>query len=74
MNKMKKELAVQNVTLIDESQLFEHVVEIIEGRKSRAAAHINQETTLMLWEVGRFVNSVILDFNVPHMGKRFCRS
>jgi len=70
MSKAKKELAVQNTALIDESQLFERVVEIIESRKSRAAAHINHESTLMFWEVGRYVSSTILDFKRAAYGKK----
>ena len=70
MSKLKKELALQSEPLIDETQIFERVVEIIENRKSRAAAHINQESTLMFWEVGRFVNSAILDSKRAAYGKK----
>ena len=40
-------LDVSNMALVDEAILFQKVVEIIENRKSRAAAYVNQETTLM---------------------------
>ncbi|MCL2477312.1 DUF1016 N-terminal domain-containing protein [Candidatus Bathycorpusculum sp.] len=45
---------------VDENLLFLQVVEIIEKRKKRTIAHVSQETTLMFWEVGQYVNSVLL--------------
>ena len=69
MSKPKKELPIQVETQIDETQLFERVVDIIERRKSRAAAHANQEATMMFWEVGHFINSVILDYRRAAYGK-----
>jgi predicted nuclease of restriction endonuclease-like (RecB) superfamily len=70
MSKKRNELVAQGETQIDETQLFECVVEIIERRKSRAADYANQEATMMFWEVGRFVNSVILDFKRATYGKK----
>jgi len=70
MSKAKKELVIQGETQIDEVQLFERVVEIIERRKSRAADYANREATMMFWEVGFFVNSVILDFKRAVYGKK----
>jgi predicted nuclease of restriction endonuclease-like (RecB) superfamily len=70
MTKIKNELALQGETQIDEAQLFERVASIIESRKSRAGAYANREVTLMYWEVGHYVNSVVLDGSRAAYGKR----
>ena len=44
--------------------------EIIENRKSQAAIYANNEVTLMFWEIGRYVNSVILDSKRAAYGKQ----
>jgi type IV secretory pathway VirJ component len=54
---------------IDESALFERVAGIIENRKSRARAYANREIVLMYWEVGRYLNSVVLDYKRGEYGK-----
>ena len=64
------DLDVQNSGIIDEALLFERVATIIENRKTRAAAYANSEVTLMFWEVGQYINSVILDFKRAEYGKR----
>ncbi|MDR2671479.1 MAG: DUF1016 N-terminal domain-containing protein, partial [Oscillospiraceae bacterium] len=56
--------------VIDESVLFERAMAIIETRKSRAAAHANSEVTLMFWEVGQLINSVVLGNHRAAYGKR----
>ena len=68
-NKNKK-VNIQNITFVDEEQLFERVASIIEGRKLNAAIYANREVTLMYWEVGQLVNAVILDFNRAEYGKK----
>jgi len=70
MSKPKNEIALNETDIVDESQILKRVVEIIESRKSRAAAHINQETTLMFWEVGHCINSAILDYKRAAYGKK----
>jgi hypothetical protein len=70
MSKKKNLSVTQEIALIDESSLFERVTVIIENRKSRAAAFANSEVTLMYWEVGRLINSVILDSKRAEYGKR----
>ena len=64
------DLIVQNTTLIDETALFERVSAIIETRKFRAQAAANSEATLMFWEVGQYVNSVILEAKRATYGKQ----
>jgi predicted nuclease of restriction endonuclease-like (RecB) superfamily len=61
MNKKKQKTTAAKDLRIDENTLFEHVSAIIENRKSRAASYANSEATQMFWEVGRYVNSVMLD-------------
>jgi hypothetical protein len=70
MTDSTKELIPQNTGLVDENRLFERVATIIESRKRNAAAYANREVTLMYWEVGRLVNSVILDFRRADYGKK----
>jgi hypothetical protein len=59
-----------NTGLVDESALFERVAAIIENRKNRAAAYANSGVTLMFWEVGRYINSTVLDFKRAEYGKQ----
>jgi hypothetical protein len=63
-------LAVNGAAAIDEAALFERVVAIIENRKSRAGVYVNREVTLMYWEVGKYVSSVVLDYKRGEYGKR----
>jgi len=74
MSNIIKELIVQGEIRIDEAQVFERVIDIIETRKSRAGAYANREVTLMYWEVGQYINSVVLMMAVLSMAKRFCRN
>jgi predicted nuclease of restriction endonuclease-like (RecB) superfamily len=55
---------------VDENQLFERVSEIIETRKSLAGAYANREVTMMYWEVGHYINSVVLDGGRAAYGKK----
>jgi predicted nuclease of restriction endonuclease-like (RecB) superfamily len=64
------ELAAGESGVIDEAALFERVAAIIENRKNRAGALANREVTLMYWEVGRYVGSVLLDGERAMYGKR----
>jgi predicted nuclease of restriction endonuclease-like (RecB) superfamily len=54
---------------VNEILLFNHISKIIENRKYHAAAYANREVNLMFWEVGRYINSVILDFKRAPYGK-----
>jgi predicted nuclease of restriction endonuclease-like (RecB) superfamily len=55
---------------IDEAALYKRVVEIIEKRKFRAASYANSEITLMFWEVGHHIGSVLLDGERAKYGRR----
>jgi len=60
----------QTTTVIDETALFERVAAIIENRKYRAAVHANQETTLMFWEIGKYINQAVLGNERAAYGKK----
>ncbi|MCL1798400.1 MAG: PDDEXK nuclease domain-containing protein [Eggerthellaceae bacterium] len=66
-------IATQRETLlngVDEAALLKRVVGIIESRKYRAGAYANREVTLMYWEIGQHVSSVLLDRKRAEYGKR----
>ena len=65
MRKRKTDIA----TRIDEALLFERVSDIIENRKHRAGLYANREIVLMYWEVGMYINSVVLDGGRAAYGK-----
>ncbi|MCL2796698.1 MAG: PDDEXK nuclease domain-containing protein [Firmicutes bacterium] len=74
MPKNKKEFALSSEPQIDERPIFTRISEIIESRKSRAGAYANREVTLMFWEVGRYINSVILGNERAEYGKKIVSS
>ena len=55
---------------IEETTLFERVSAIIETHKARAGAYANREVTLMYWEIGHHIGSVLLDGERAAYGKR----
>jgi hypothetical protein len=55
---------------VNESILFENISRIIEDRRATAAAYANREGNLMFREIGRYINSVILDFKRAAYGKK----
>jgi predicted nuclease of restriction endonuclease-like (RecB) superfamily len=65
-----KSVPVDENTAVDEDVLFSHVAGIIENRKTRAAAYVNQEVTLMYWEIGCYLNDVVLGEERAERGKR----
>jgi len=68
--KKKQKTVLTNNTQIDEHALFERVSLIIENRKSRAGTYANREVTLMFWEVGQHISSVLLGGERAEYGKR----
>ena len=70
LTKSNEELTTQSDTRLDESQIFQRVAEIIENRKSRAGTYANREITLMYWEVGHYINSVVLEDERAEYGKK----
>ena len=70
MSKKKNLPTAPETPQVDEVALFERVSAIIENRKSCAGAYANREVTLMYWEVGRYINSVVLNSKRAEYGKR----
>ena len=66
----KKAQSVQPAKLINENILFEHISKIIETRKNRAGLYANREVTLMYWEVGHYIGSVLLGGERAEYGKQ----
>ena len=64
------ELTIQDTDIIDAAALFEQVSKIIENRKFRAQTTANSEATLMFWEIGQYVNSVVLNAKRAAYGKQ----
>ncbi len=60
----------RNVNAVDEAVLYDRIAAIIENRKTRIESHVNAELTLTYWEIGRFINSVILDGDRGKYGKQ----
>lgn len=69
MKKKEQRLTQAGGVQVDEDALYNRVSEIIEYRKSRAGAYANREVTLMYWEVGEHINSVVLDGGRAAYGK-----
>ncbi|MDR1013420.1 MAG: PDDEXK nuclease domain-containing protein, partial [Coriobacteriales bacterium] len=63
-------LIANDIATINETALFERVSAIIENRKSRAGAYANREVTLMYWEIGKYVDSVLLGGERAEYGKK----
>lgn len=70
MSKKNDKLITQGAVIIDETALFERVTEIIENRKSRAGSYANREVTMMYWEIGEHISSVLLGGERAEYGKR----
>jgi len=68
MSKIKS--TPKETKVIDELALLECVSKIIESRKCRAGAYANLEATLMFWEVGEHIVSIILDGERAEYGKQ----
>lgn len=62
--------ALRKTSVPNEVALFKHVSAIIEKRKHQAYAHVNQEMTLMFWEVGSYINASLLKGKRADYGKK----
>jgi predicted nuclease of restriction endonuclease-like (RecB) superfamily len=69
-SKKQKALAPRKNSMPSEATLFKHVSSIIEKRRYRAGAYANREITLMYWEIGNYISSVLLDGDRGEYGKR----
>jgi predicted nuclease of restriction endonuclease-like (RecB) superfamily len=70
MSKKYNKIAVNEEIKVDEIALFERVSAIIENSKYRAGVYANREVTLMYWEVGKHIGSVLLGSTRAEYGKR----
>lgn len=68
--KKLKALLPRNESALSEAALFKHLSTIIEKHKYRAGAYANREVTLMYWEIGKYIGSVLLDGERGEYGKR----
>jgi predicted nuclease of restriction endonuclease-like (RecB) superfamily len=53
-----------------ENMIFSNVAQIIEKRKHSAASAANGYIVLMFWEIGKYINSVILETSRAEYGKK----
>ena len=60
----------ENLDLIDESQLLEAVVGLIDQARDRVAATVNQELTLLYWNIGKKINDDVLKNERADYGKK----
>ena len=68
--KPTKNKQIAPIVPFDETSIFNNVAEIIETRKARAGAQVNSEVTLMYWEIGRYINKVLLGNERAEYGKQ----
>ena len=70
MNKIKHKNELQLSDTEYESVLFSNVAQIIEKRKFNAMSVANSQIVLMFWEIGAYINSVILGMERAEYGKK----
>jgi len=72
MKKNKEDIQHKPLSLnpINEITLFNQISKIIEKRKNRAGMYANREVTLMYWEIGRYIGSVLLGGERAEYGKK----
>ena len=66
----KKAPKSHSVVSINEASLLKHISKIIESRKNKAGTYANREVTLMYWEIGRYIGSVLLGGERAEYGKQ----
>ncbi|MDR0305721.1 MAG: PDDEXK nuclease domain-containing protein [Chitinispirillales bacterium] len=65
-----KKTTISNNVQVNEDTLFKRVSEIIENRKAHAGFYANREITLMYWEIGQYINTIVLESQRAEYGKR----
>ena len=68
ITKHKKELQLSEKE--HENIIFSNVSQIIEKRKFNAVSAANSQVILMFWEIGTYINSVILGMERAEYGKK----
>jgi predicted nuclease of restriction endonuclease-like (RecB) superfamily len=72
--KKQKAFVPRKASAPSEVVLFKHVSAIIEKRRYSAGAYANREVTLMYWEIGNYIGSVLLDGERGEYGKQIVSS
>ena len=67
---MSKITKLQFTDIEQESIIFSTVAQIIEKRKFNAVSAANSQIILIFWEIGRYINSVILGMERAEYGKK----
>ncbi|MDR2569940.1 MAG: DUF1016 N-terminal domain-containing protein, partial [Oscillospiraceae bacterium] len=70
MDKKDNKTDLHDEVQIDKSRLLNRVSAIIDNRKLNAQAAANSEATMMFWEVGQYINSVVLEAKRAIYGKQ----
>ena len=60
----------QKTDIEQENVIFSNVAQIIENRKFNAISATNSQVILMFWEIGDYINSVILGMERAEYGKK----
>jgi len=66
----KQKKSVQITDIEQENIIFSNVAQIIEKRKFNAVSAANSQITLMFWEIGTYISSVILGMERAEYGKK----
>ena len=69
IDRKNKRIAISKFE-VDENLLFQQIVKIVENRKFRVNTQVNQNTTIMYWEIGQHINNVVLEKKRAAYGKR----
>jgi predicted nuclease of restriction endonuclease-like (RecB) superfamily len=69
-NALSNEALIQLTDIERENIVFSNVAQIIEKRKFNAVSAANSQVILMFWKIGKYINSVILEFNRAEYGKK----
>ena len=68
--KDKKEESNEIVSTVPTQSLIQDLRQIIDGARSRVAAQVNSELTLMYWHIGERINREVLGNERAEYGKQ----
>lgn len=67
---MNKEIEKTSIdTQLLSNKLYNGIVQIIDNARNRTAVFLNSETTLMYWNIGRYINTNLKENNKTAYGK-----
>ena len=67
---LKRKNNLQLADIEQEHIIFSNVAQIIEKRKFNAVSAANSQIVLMFWEIGTYINSIILGMERAEYGKK----